>query len=260
MFHAVVSGSFLLSLLHRPSNWIPNDMDIYVPRRRGRAFVRQLSAALGIDRPTVCEEDGYSLMHMTMVRKVWMVRGNSRTFQVIEAEDGAADGPVPAFHSTLLMNLLGHDHISVAYPKLTMEGRGVLRPDCPLTPAKQAAIVKYMERGYDLRYPVQGPLRPSGMSKPDFQRRQRAPPEQRDDTTCGRSYTCPKEMRGFYDSVSLLIPLGGNKVTQPNWTVEWDLGGFGCGEGCIPYGDGELHTRFRDRQYPRTLEFFPVVL
>lgn len=197
-----------------------------------RRFVRDLCTFLGVSEQDCKGTGEYGTLWNAMDKMV-TISTTSHKFQVIKSSSNAPEHPIAMFHSTIVMNILGGDHISIAYPRYTMEGKGILHPAHPSPIPQAAAIIKYINRGFALSHSHQGQLPfvdPQTCGPYD--------PEEFHDS-CGQSYTCPLQTRSFYDDTSLIIPVGSNHVQLPEWSVEWTLGGFGCGNGCVPFASAE---------------------
>lgn len=206
-------------------------MDIYVERRKRKLLVKALCKLLGIPTTscTPVSIGADTLPYDTPgICAVYSISFQGRQIQIIESAYSTAQSAVPYFHTTLVMNILAYDHISVAYPKLTLKQEGILHPDpVPNIGLQVKALFKYIKRGYRLQYHIQGSL--------PFA----------DDTTeegefCASSYVCCRERRSFYDSKSLVLPIGGGVVMQPRKRAMWTLGGLGCGMGCVPFRRGTV--------------------
>lgn len=208
-------------------------MDIYVPKRHYKRLVKELSTLLNVAfQNTSIPEDGY--MEGGGIKKMVTLTVQNRRyqkpnlcFQIIQSIDQAADTPLAYFHSTIVMNFLAHDHIAVAYPKLTLNRAGILNNTITNFHAFHIpAIAKYISRGYQLRYSTKDIL-------PDTTVEKEYHNFMREEPWCVGTYTCPKEWRLFYDEKSLILPVGNHsKILSAPWVTIWRFGGFGCGAGC----------------------------
>lgn len=147
--------------------------------------------------------------------------GRVRVFQVVVCSGKAPDMPITSFHSTLVMNFLAHDHLSLAYPKLTIYDKRVVNCTTDLFyVAHTRGIAKYLGRGYALKFPKITSL---------------ADTAQGDNNQCAGKYLCPREERDFYDQKCLIIPFGKDGMMDDldrKWGTKWTFGGFGCGGKC----------------------------
>ena len=149
---AIVSGSFVLHLLLRPTHWVPSDMDIYIPAGGYRVFRQDLGRLLALTDVPTNFPPGYDGLP---VRTVTTAHTGNRIvrFQLIESPSRAADRPITEFHSTLLMNFMAHDHMAVAYPVRTKNGIGILNNTLPhFYGTHTEAVIKYVERGYQMQW------------------------------------------------------------------------------------------------------------
>ena len=170
-------------------------------------------------------------LHLKGIDHIMTVIAKGYHCQVVSTFIDAATSCIPYFDTTLVMNVLHHDHIAVAYPRLTLEESGIIHPTgCTMWRSYSPTVVKYAARGYTIQHARQGVLPSIPESNPNMMLG--VPGE-----GCGGSYTCPTEYRWFYDEKSLLIPIGGNMVTKPRCSVAWSLGGHGCGDKCVQYSE-----------------------
>ena len=200
-------------------------MDIYVPRKAYKPFRKALCKLLHISLDTIStmdldtgDQEGYAV---ASIMGISYLKARDRTFQIIQSSISAADYPIASFHSTLVMNKLTYDHLSIAYPRLTLEERGVITPD---TAGHRDAILKCIQQGYKLQHNPQGWFANGHVVG---------------HKGCNTAYVCARETRSFYDRKALVVPILGNQATIPKKTVQWEFGGFGCGEDCVLYHIGE---------------------
>ena len=200
-------------------------MDIYVPRKAYKSFRKELCKLLHVAPSTIStmdldtgDQEGYAV---SSIMGISYLKARSRMFQIIQSSTPAADYPIASFHSTLVMNKLTYDHLAIAYPRLTLKEHGVISPDMT---GHRDAVLKCIQRGYKLQYNPQGLFTNGHVVK---------------HAGCGSAYVCAREVRTFYDSKALIVPILGNQATIPKKTVQWEFGGFGCGEDCVLYHLGE---------------------
>lgn len=208
-------------------------MDIYIPTNTWKRFYKHFCRQYRIPFPKDYGRDDYNdgkyLEGLRQVKTVYMGR---RYFQLVRSATEAADLPIPSFHSTIVMNILGPDYLSIAYPKLTLNGEGILHPAMtPSTRFHAEALAKLVSRGLRLRYATakylpltRGPL----------------------GDECPGEDTCPRAVRSFYDRKSLIVPVGTNVARVPDCSADWVLGGFGCSEACQGYTASWVDTAWDD--------------
>ena len=115
-----------------------------------------------------------------------MVGLRGRTIHLHQTRD-VPEEAIAQFPTTLLMNILTYNRLSVAYPRMTLSDIGILhltyvhRQDAY---GIQGTIIKYVQRGYKIRYPIQGYLH-------------RQIPHNPPSIHCADDY-CPRRFRSFY--------------------------------------------------------------
>lgn len=170
---SVISGSFALGLAVRDS-WLANDLDIYIPHRtRKFEMVSYLIRREGFHVQAVVtnytqttEEEGpnlvlYNVAGMTSITKFtkrWP-DGKTTNIDLIESIDGYALTPITNFDATWSMNWITADSITVAYPKLTLDHKGVYKKRQRLAAHMHLPVwkTKYTnERGFDTFHIMSG--------------------------------------------------------------------------------------------------------
>lgn len=206
-------------------------MDIYISRDDHCSFQQNLFEFLGVPPDEFTESSSHYNAWRGFDGLVSFTARGYR-FQIMVSFMQASTTCIAHFDTTLLMNVLHHDHISIAYPRLTLQGSGVIHPTgCCGWRRYPTTLVKYISRGYSLQHARQGVL--VCLPKSDTVRSRI-----KEGKSCGESYICPLETCHFYDNKSLLLPIEGNTVTNPSVIVAWRLGGYGCGEKCIQHAPG----------------------
>jgi hypothetical protein len=125
---AMFSGSSALWLATgKPSEWTPNDLDIYVPRDKDEAIIDFLvedgyqhytDYFETPERPEVYEESTVSYISK-------LFKGGE-SVDIIESSDDTSVLPVSGFHSTATMNFITAESIVILYPSLTFSGISVI--------------------------------------------------------------------------------------------------------------------------------------
>lgn len=213
---AVISGSGALGWIDREAQWKANDLDIYCPYDTFPNFVSALLRSEGgvlykhsIFRPSDTDQ-AYSFDAGISQRVI--IIGPKCKFDILRSPTVSALHPIPFFHSTVVMNFVGAQSLSVAYPKLTLNRRGIIHSrvtgerdiDC---------IAKYIGRGYEFRnefklwnYPLAcTPF--LGM--------------------------CPAAPRIFGDRGCMTTVFGDEEgIDVLKWNTRWVFGGDACGGLC----------------------------
>ncbi|KAL1942560.1 hypothetical protein VTO73DRAFT_6162 [Trametes versicolor] len=237
MLGAVISGSFALSFLlrnHAPP-FMPQDMDLYVPKTNARRFARYLITVEGyqLERTTRVPY-GRVVAHQLVIQ---LKRGAKR-IEVIPSTNDSSLYPISHFWATHLMNFLSSDTYCMAYPELTFSGRAVLSPFQLIDhrfPSEYIAslVAKYEARGFDIR------VRPYAWTD--------APSHGTD----GGDATCPRVRRFFGDRYCAHGRLsrsaedcGYPRMLPGAQTVYWWRGGDECGDEC------QHQLAFPERRFP----------
>ncbi|GJE85264.1 hypothetical protein PsYK624_013430 [Phanerochaete sordida] len=148
----VVSGSAALKWLLRTTQWENGDVDFYCPFDTFPSFVRTLLNLPGVALLANITPDNwdnmYPLRHgfcnyVVLASKTWKI-------DILRSITISPTHPLPYFHSTPVMNFVGADSFCVAYPRLTLRNRAVLR-SYALRDKDITAVAKYMGRGFDYR-------------------------------------------------------------------------------------------------------------
>jgi hypothetical protein len=151
---AVISGSSAVWLLDRfPSQWEPNDLDIYTPFSRARPFIEYFTSQgynlfsqskTKIQNPYNDDEE-HRIIDLATVFK--MERGHRR-IDILESMTESAVRPISDFHTTLVMNYISAGTIHILYPRLFFEKKVFLNR------AKYTSsndyIEKYRKRGFEI--------------------------------------------------------------------------------------------------------------
>ncbi|KAH9846472.1 hypothetical protein C2E23DRAFT_696829, partial [Lenzites betulinus] len=153
----IISGSTALYVLDRDraTGWEPSDLDLYAPSHHGTRISRYLSQCEGYVYQGTAEHlyasDSAGFVRVTR----WQNRHGMR-IDLIHSQTQSALFPLPFFWSTHLMNYLTADSFCIAYPALTLRGRGLLNPvalsDSRFPTHRTLNVMtKYQLRGYDFR-------------------------------------------------------------------------------------------------------------
>jgi hypothetical protein len=148
--NSVISGSSALWFLEKcPSHWSACDLDIYVPLNNVDPILAFLSKE-GYENVTrtIRAGDGYSLdrMHLHSISQ-WKKDG--RKIDVLESTSKSAVDPLKSFHSTLVMNFIAWNSMSVLYPSLTFRKIAIVQDATGQRGSWWRK--KYSERGFDIR-------------------------------------------------------------------------------------------------------------
>lgn len=244
---SVIAGSCVLNLLdiERAKYWTPNDLDIYCPSEYTLRMVWYL-----------CQVEHYNVsdVHISSYsgdsagfKRVVHLEKEDRRIDVIQSATLSALHPIPFFWGTHLVNYISADSFCLAYPTLTLQGRGLLNPISLIEyryvrQRTLDVLRKYESRGYDFR------LHPTAWG---------ADPT----TECDGREGCPRAVRYFGDRCCLTgslrvardtLYIPSDPVDRPR-TVRWWRGGDACGGLCVhphpqsPRHHPRIHTvRARD--------------
>ncbi|KIJ13579.1 hypothetical protein PAXINDRAFT_80753, partial [Paxillus involutus ATCC 200175] len=150
----VISGSLVLYLFDPSQGWLPNDMDLYMPRSQASW------AGLHSHNPVKDVTERHCHYHACndIVSMVMLTNGD-HTIDIVELTTISALSPIFKFHLTAVMNYVTAEGFFSAYPVLTTHGRSLINPmqfisNLP-TSSMAACFDKYLLQGYDLRYSPQ---------------------------------------------------------------------------------------------------------
>lgn len=190
---AVVSGSAAL-LVFFPNDFLPGDVDIYVPQRSIIYFLRKLTTefAYVVDEERACEDDPrasglYEGVPNPAIDRVYWYRKGNLKINIISTDSVCAIEPIMHFHSTLVMNFFSFHGAYCAYPKLTLSRIGIANVGRSPPPHIAECLAKYESRGFNI-------IRTLSESSAHA------------DHVCGQSMVCPQTIRSLYDNGSLFVP------------------------------------------------------
>jgi hypothetical protein len=235
----VISGSAVVWMIQGfPTNWKPNDLDIYTPRGKSEEMICYLNH-LGYKIPNQQTDSPRTKIrrlfeyHLHTVTTLMNTEFGT-TIDVLESKSESAVKPITYLHGTLVQNYVEANSIVSFYPALTFMGMGTLARRS--VDSNGQWVSKYRERGFTIY---------------------------RGANASGRyvSYVCPLLLRSDGDCYCLTIWFGEdpfpehddnhimcnkhrhkNKWKHPNgpWSHE------PC-KICRPFwGNGPLRTRFRE--------------
>jgi hypothetical protein len=150
---AIISGSSVLWLIDSQSNfWDPGDLDIYVPRGMVQPMVHFLTHEEGYEvvPPPEGEVHGGPYIRLGHLESVTKLVKEDCKIDLMESHSQSSVHPVTTFHSTVVMNYITADSISVMYPKLTFS-RIAVRGNCDQRSRSWEA--KYLLRKFHLFSP-----------------------------------------------------------------------------------------------------------
>ena len=256
---SVLSGSSVLNLLDRERShmWTPTDLDIYTATDSTYRVAWYLIHVEGyMFKRSV--ESSYNGAFAGFRQVVHLTKGEAH-IDIIQSVTISALHPIGYFWGTHVMNYISADFFCIAYPKTTLEGRGLLNPVALVDrqyPGKRtlAVLKKYAERGYEFR------VRPYAWDASV-------------DTECDQSEGCPRTIRRFGDRYCLmgsfhmadspsLLPHG---LPVAGHVVRWWRGGPACGGVCVAPEDAVIldmrdFPTVRTLQPPRTMRRYVIVV
>ncbi|KAF8836066.1 hypothetical protein BDN67DRAFT_877591, partial [Paxillus ammoniavirescens] len=155
---AVISGSLALYLFDPSHGWLPNDMDLYVPRHRIFRVLKRLRGQGYIPMKDATQRN-YHYNSGNNIANVMMLTNGDCTIDIVESTTISALSLIFKFHLTAVMNYATADGFFSAYPGLTTRGHSLINPmqfACNLPTSHMAACFeKYIDRGYELGYSPQ---------------------------------------------------------------------------------------------------------
>lgn len=172
-YNAIISGSAALYMIFPDS--IPNDIDIYVTADNEDALVKHLVDNEGYVQSggaytssDINEPNLYMYEEISGVDSMRILTKGDLKIDVITSTCRLSSTiPIFYFHSTIVMNVLTPESISILYPKLTFKRQGLIHDYSyenwmdhfhfgprQLKQRAQQAIIKYIDRRYALtEYP-----------------------------------------------------------------------------------------------------------
>lgn len=230
---SVISGSAALHVLDsaRAEHWQPRDIDLYVPldhAERVATYITEVEEYVHLETHESWATYTHDSAGFVEVSKY--ENGDGMRVDLIKSATHSSLYPIPFFWSTHVMNYLTADSFCMAYPSLTLQGRGLMNPVALVDsryPHKRtlAVMTKYHRRGYDFRlHSYAWDADPSA--------------------TCARGGDegCPRTIRYFGDPYCLTGTIStieeaarfNESRAQPDseLLVRWWRGGHACGGDC----------------------------
>lgn len=166
---ALISGSVALAAALQ-STWFPNDLDIYVPKGYRYPMLRYLVTKEGYRplRTETATSISYLFSRPVIKSVTKLVKGDNdksprtiRRIDIIEAVTRSPFCPLTLFPGTWAINWIDADQIAVAYPQLTLQGKGfTTRIRETMGGRERRWIRKYEARGIRVLDPRDQPLQP----------------------------------------------------------------------------------------------------
>ncbi|KAA1478396.1 hypothetical protein DENSPDRAFT_748253, partial [Dentipellis sp. KUC8613] len=223
--NSCVSGSAILEIALQSSPvqpWLATDLDVYVPLTAIHTVMTYLADNEGFlavfppQLPPDIAEYGAGIAGV-----VHMVRPHGVKIDLIVSTRMSSLYPLAYFWGTCVMNWFKNGQLGFAYPKLTLQGLGLINPDKIRHPKVRACIDKYTARGFRLgRFEEGNPFHT--------------------DRSLNVGY-CPRRFRYFGDRTCLLfnVPDGeAHRLVEdglpmmPELKTFWTFGHSDCGNGC----------------------------
>ncbi|TDL13214.1 hypothetical protein BD410DRAFT_690650, partial [Rickenella mellea] len=173
--HSVILGSAALAFIDRSltdwsSPYCVKDLDVFCLKSSFlpmiEYFLTQEGYQIDLERNKVIRYSmGSSHTFNTSIASTMClkkkIKDETRRVKIVECCEEAklAFRPITEFHSTIVMNWLTADSITVTYPALTFAHRGIIHPGVYeegidgryIVPNEQSGVRKYRERGYKLQ-------------------------------------------------------------------------------------------------------------
>ncbi|KAI0056638.1 hypothetical protein BV25DRAFT_1813577 [Artomyces pyxidatus] len=225
---SVIAGSTALHMAVQGSElergWFPRDMDVYTPMSASAGVVEHFTEVEGyhiVTQGLVDDPSRQSLSNGGMAIITTLRRGEDNvSVDVITAITNAPLAPITFSWSTLLMNYATADTLSLAYPRSTLAGQGLLNPARSQDAGVESCHLKYMARGFSfVPFSENGVVHSFTNPSPLY---------------------CPHTYRDFEDVGCLRMALDNMEdVVQPPQVFplhfpRWKLGGGPCQARCRP--------------------------
>lgn len=128
-YNGVVSGEFVISLLDSAGAERYTHLDVFIDKRRFWEFIMYLvqeekaqAHDVLVDIPGLRREAYITAMD-------FKIKSRQSTIRVIQSTGHSPLFSIPQYCSTHFMNVLTHDRLVIAYPKLTFLRTGILMDD-----------------------------------------------------------------------------------------------------------------------------------
>ncbi|EFI26880.1 hypothetical protein CC1G_15281 [Coprinopsis cinerea okayama7 len=218
---AYISGSAVLTVIY-PGLFEPGDLDFYVPKERSSELAEHLRHSGGWKR---LRKGEYSLVNkrpfagyrkLPLIEDVgyWYNESQDMIINVIVTSTPSALPAILAFHSTVVMNVIGYCGVLSFYRDLTVRKTGWINiKGGGISQRDRRWLKKYEDRGFSLH-------RDSRMNK--------GPGEH----VCGVAYTCGQSRRSILDGGVGYVPFMGYRDKEKGEVLksieevlEWRPGG-----------------------------------
>ncbi|CAG7851832.1 SubName: Full=Uncharacterized protein {ECO:0000313/EMBL:CCA74466.1} [Serendipita indica DSM 11827] len=142
---SIISGSSALWLLASfPTNWRPNDLDVYCPLNATPKAI-EFFVSEGYQVVSEYEPSNYTQRQLhSLARITKLARGEEQRIDLLESKTHNSFHPITVFHTTVVMNFISADFIVSLYPKATLSHVGASSYAHPAKPRQ------YQERGYSI--------------------------------------------------------------------------------------------------------------
>lgn len=149
---SIISGSAALYIVQPSTSWFPRDIDLYVTFDNFHRVVEALQQEQGaiIVDPAQLHAPYDGVAGICGVVRMRTARG---CVEVIRSSSDSVLFPVTHFWTTLVMNVVTADFVCIAYPELTLRGRG-LAAYRVFSAEEVDALAKYVYRGFEFRVRV----------------------------------------------------------------------------------------------------------
>ncbi|KAJ7511765.1 hypothetical protein B0H11DRAFT_1700047 [Mycena galericulata] len=221
---SVISGSAVLKVLTN-LQFIPNDLDVYVPEAQEGAMDRFLTTEMGF---TCYQKTPVQYPEHVGLKIHYSYCKGAHKIDVLVVEGDNALLALFRFHSTIVMNFISHKGVYCAYPDLTMNHLSVANTEYladPMTAARtNRCLEKYRRRGVQTETQV-------GIghkSRKGYRTHE-----------CGVDPNCSTTLRSVHDGHGTFTPMGSygeeNKKEEEEFdaydnchSVVWSIGGPVC--------------------------------
>ncbi|KAI0054754.1 hypothetical protein BV25DRAFT_1816584, partial [Artomyces pyxidatus] len=230
-YRSIISGStvlhFALQGTEQVLGWKANDLDIYCPLTTAASVIYYLvKEEHYVVVQTVAHRDRtFESLHEydngAVASVTTLLTPDGKKVDIIAATRNAPLLPITYFWTTLVTNYMTADSICLAYPRLTLQGIGLLNPIRIPAPRVLKCISKYQKRRFTFKDFAAAPSVHHTFHNP-------------------KPLLCPHTFRTFTDTGCLQVHFSPNRNRVqplplfPIYHPMWTYGGPLCAGGCKP--------------------------
>ena len=133
----------------REGSWQPGDIDVYTTETAFDAFVSVFQEKMHAEEVKIEKAREHDTLSYTFgIVSIRRFRSATTTYDIINTECDL-HYTLAGFHSTVVMNVLTHDHIYISHPRRTLKKTGI-RTNNPWTQRMADVMAKYAGRGFTI--------------------------------------------------------------------------------------------------------------